>query len=176
MSSINNKLERVRKPRVHIKYDIETDGGKIEKELPFVVGVMGDYSGTPTEPLKPLKERKFTNIDRDNFNDVMQRQHPGVKLRVDNMLENSNSEQNQESKSQLSVELKFTSLDDFEPESIVNQVPELRKLKEARDKLRDLLSKSDRSDQLEAILEATLKDPAKLASLADELGLTKTPE
>lgn len=166
MSSINNKLERVRKPRVHIKYDIETEGGKIEKELPFVVGVMGDYSGTPTEPLKPLKERKFTNIDRDNFNDVMQRQNPGVKLRVDNKLENSD-----ESKSELNVELKFNTLEDFEPESIVNQVPELSKLKEARDKLRDLLSKSDRSDQLEAILEATLKDPKKLSDLADELGL-----
>lgn len=166
MSSINNKLERVRKPRVHIKYDIETEGGTIEKELPFVVGVMGDYSGTPTEPLKPLKERKFTNIDRDNFNDVMQRQNPGVKLRVDNKLDNS-----EESKSELNVELKFNTLEDFEPESIVNQVPELSKLKEARDKLRDLLSKSDRSDQLEAILEATLKDPKKLSDLADELGL-----
>ena len=166
MSSINNKLERVRKPRVHIKYEVETEDGSVEKELPFVVGVMGDFSGNPTEALKPLKERKFIQVDRDNFNEVMQHQRPGVQIRVDNKLDNSNSE--------LPVNLTFNSMEDFEPENIVNQVPELKKLKEARDKLRDLLSKSDRSNHLESILEATLQDPSKLARLADELGLTQS--
>jgi type VI secretion system protein ImpB len=180
MSSINNKLERVRKPRVHIKYDIETEDGNVEKELPFIVGVMGDFSGNPTKALKPLKDRKFINIDKDNFNDVMQHQTPGVNIRVDNKLADNkgglNGDMDAQSNSEISVELKFNSLEDFEPENIVAQVPELKKLKEARDKLRDLLSKSDRSDRLENILEETLKDPSKLATLADELGLTKSEE
>ena len=76
MASIHDKLERVRKPRVHIKYDVETEGAVIERELPFVVGVMGDFSGNPTEPLRPLKDRKFVQIDRDNVNDVMARIAP----------------------------------------------------------------------------------------------------
>ena len=71
MASINDKLERVRKPRVHIKYEVETEGGVVQKELPFVVGVMGDFSGHPTEALKPLKERKFINIDRDNWSTTL---------------------------------------------------------------------------------------------------------
>ena len=80
MASIHDKLERVRKPRVHITYQVETEGAQVERELPFVVGVLGDFSGDPTEPLKPLKERKFIQIDRDNFNDVMARLTPGLNL------------------------------------------------------------------------------------------------
>ena len=76
-ASIHDKLSRVRKPRVHITYEVETEGARVEKELPFVVGVLGDFSGKPTEPLKPLKDRKFIQIDRDNFNDVMARMTPG---------------------------------------------------------------------------------------------------
>lgn len=163
MVSVNEKLERVRKPRVHIKYEVETEEGVVEKELPFVVGVLGDFSGEPTEPLKPLKERKFIKIDRDNISDVMKRQNPGLKLMVDNELSNEDSE--------LKVDLKFRSMEDFEPAKIVEQVPELKALKEARDKLRDLLSKSDRSDKLEQILEETLQNKDKLNSLAKELGL-----
>lgn len=164
MASINDKLERVRKPRVHIKYEVETEGGAVEKELPFVVGVLGDYSGNnPGEALKPLKERKFVKIDRDNFDQVMVRQKPGLKLRVPNTLKDDDSE--------LNVELQFRSMDDFEPAKIVEQVPVLKELKEARDKLRDLLSKSDRSDQLEQILEKALQDPEKMQRLAKDLGL-----
>ena len=165
MASVNEKLERVRKPRVHIKYEVETEGGAVEKELPFVVGVLGDFSGEPTKPIKPLKERKFIKIDRDNINDVMKRQSPGVKLRVDNTLKNDESEMN--------VNLEFNSMEDFEPAKIVEQVPELKTLKDARDKLRDLLSKSDRSDKLEKILEETLQDPDKIKNLAKELGVSQ---
>lgn len=163
MASINDKLERVRKPRVHIKYEVETEGAVIEKELPFVVGVLGDFSGDPTEKLKPLKERKFVQIDRDNFDDVMARQNAGLNLRVENALSEDNSE--------MALNLTFKSMADFEPENIVEQVPALKELKAARDKLRDLLSKSDRSDELEAILKQALQSPEKLQSLAKDLGL-----
>src|ERR1700737_1156851 len=105
-SSIHDKLERVRKPRVHITYQVETEGAVVEKELPFVVGVLGDFSGNPTEPLKPLKDRKFIQIDRDNFNDIMARMTPGLNMRVDNTLKGD--------KSELPVQLKFESMEDFE--------------------------------------------------------------
>ena len=163
MASINDKLERVRKPRVHIKYEVETEGGVVQKELPFVVGVMGDFSGHPTEALKPLKERKFINIDRDNFNEVMARQNPGLGYRVENTLLDDGSE--------MAVQLQFRSMDDFEPARIVEQVSALKQLKDARDKLRDLLSKSDRSDKLEQILEEALQDSEKMQQLAKDLGV-----
>src|SRR6202046_5387491 len=105
--SIHDKLGRVRKPRVHITYQVETEGAMVEKELPFVVGVLGDFSGTPTAPLKPLKDRKFIQIDRDNFNDVMARMTPGVTFRVENTLADDGSE--------MPVSLAFSSMDDFNP-------------------------------------------------------------
>src|SRR5882724_3356947 len=117
-TSIHDKLNRVRKPRVHITYDVETEGAQIARELPFVVGVMGDFSGDPTTPLRPMSERKFIQIDRDNFNDVLARMTPGVKLKVDNKLADDGS--------QMSVDLKFNSMDDFEPAKIVDQVPALK--------------------------------------------------
>src|SRR5712672_4247589 len=104
--SIHQKLKRVRKPRVHITYDVETEGAEVLRELPFVVGVMGDFSGDPTTPLKPLADRKFTQIDRDNFNDVMANMAPGLKLRVDNKLSEEGGE--------MAVDLKFNSIEDFE--------------------------------------------------------------
>src|SRR5256885_569197 len=142
MASIHDKLERVRKPRVHITYQVETEGAEIEKELPFVVGVLGDFSGNPSEPLKSLKDRKFVQIDRDNFNDVMARMTPGVNLKVENTLKGDGSE--------MAVNLKFRSLDDFAPGAIVQQVEPLRQLQDTRDKLRDLLTKVDRSEDLES--------------------------
>jgi len=163
-NSVHQKLNRVRKPRVHIKYDVETEDGVEQKELPFVVGVLGDFSADATEPLPSIKERKFINIDRDNFNTVMNRMKPGLKLRVDNKLSSDKDEK-------LSVNLKFESLADFEPENIVNQVESLKALKEVRDKLRDLLTKSDRSDKLESLLEDILQDSDQLKALAKELGL-----
>lgn len=164
-ASVHDKLKRVRKPRVHITYDVETEGAQVVRELPFVVGVMGDFSGDPTQPLRPMSERKFIQIDRDNFNDVMARMTPGVKLKVDNKLADDGS--------QMSVDLKFNSMDDFEPAKIVDQVPALKALMETRNKLRDLMSKVDRSEDLENLLEQVLKNETDLKSLSGQLGLAK---
>ncbi len=162
--SIHEKLKRVRKPRVHITYDVETEGAVVQKELPFVVGVMGDFSGDPTQPLKPLRDRKFIQIDRDNFNDIMSRMTPGLNLKVDNTLAGDGSE--------LGVQLKFDSMEDFEPANVARQVEPLRKLLETRDKLRDLLTKIDRSQDLENVLEQVLENTDKLKELSADLGVT----
>jgi len=162
--SVHSKLSRVRRPRVHITYDVETEGAMVQKELPFVVGVMGDFSADSTEPLKPLKDRKFVTIDRDNFDQVMQRMTPGLKMRVDNTLKNDGSE--------LAVDLKFKSIDDFEPAAIIDQVEPLKNLLETRNKLRDLMSKVDRSENLEALLERVLQNPDDLSQLQAALGIT----
>jgi type VI secretion system protein ImpB len=161
--SVHDKLERVRKPRVHITYQVETEGAVVEKELPFVVGVMGDFSGNPTEKLPPLKDRKFTMIDRDNFNEVMAKMAPGLNMRVENTLAADGTE--------MAVQLKFRTLDDFSPANVVNQVEPLKRLLETRNKLRDLLTKVDRSTDLEYVLEDVLKNTTKLKELSQELGL-----
>jgi type VI secretion system protein ImpB len=163
MASIHDKLERVRKPRVHITYQVETEGAMVERELPFVVGVMGDFSGDPTEPLKPLKDRKYIQIDRDNFNDVMDRMKPGLKLKVDNTLQGDGS--------QMAVDLKFRSIQDFDPGNVVNQVPALKKLLETRNQLRDLMTKVDRSEDLEKVLERVLQNTDDLKQLGGALGV-----
>ncbi len=165
MSSVHDKLARVRKPRVHITYEVETEGAMIERELPFVMGVMGDFAGDPGEPLKPLAERKFVQIDRDNFNDVMARIQPGLNIRVKNTLAGDDSE--------MAVSLKFRSIEDFEPARVAEQVPALKAMLETRAKLRDLMSKVDRSDELEQLLEQVLQDKEKLDKLSSELGLDK---
>lgn len=164
-SSIHDKLNRVRKPRVHITYEVETEGAQILRELPFVVGIMGDFSGDPTTPLRPLTDRKFTQIDRDNFNDVMANMAPGLKLKVDNKLADDGT--------QMGVDLKFGSMDDFEPVRIANQVPALAALLQTREKLRDLMSKVDRSQELETLLEQVLRSEEELKSLSGELGIKK---
>ena len=163
--SVQQKLKRVRAPRVHITYDVETEGAQVRKELPFVVGVIGDFSGKPYEPLKPLRDRKFIQIDRDNFDDVMKRMTPGAEFKVDNTLAGDES--------QMAVSLKFNSMEDFEPGSIVDQVEPLRKLLAVRNKLRDLMSKVDRSEELESLLEEVLQNTEKLSALAGELGREK---
>jgi type VI secretion system protein ImpB len=163
--SLQKKLDRVRKPRVHITYDVETEGAAVTKELPFVVGVLGDFSGQPTEPLKPLKDRKFIQIDRDNFNDVMARMTPGLNLKVKNTLKDDGSE--------MAVGLKFSNMDDFSPEKVAQQIDPVKKLLETRDKLRDLLTKVDRSENLENILENVLKNTEELKKLKDQLGDAK---
>ena len=165
--SIHEKLKRVRKPRVHITYDVETEGAVVQKELPFVVGVMGDFSGDPTQPLKPLRDRKYVQIDRDNFNDIMSRMTPGLNLKVDNTLTGDGSE--------MGVQLQFNSMEDFEPANVARQVEPLRKLLETRDKLRDLLTKIDRSQDLENVLEQVLENTDKLKELSADLGV-KGPE
>jgi type VI secretion system protein ImpB len=168
MASINQKLERVRKPRVHIKYEVETDGAQIERELPFVVGVMGDFSGNPTEPLRPLKDRKFVQIDKDNFDDVMSRIAPELNIRVKNTLKGDDSE--------LPVQLKFNAMSDFDPAQIANQVPALKKLLDTRNQLRDLMTKVDRSTDLENLLERVLQNKEDLNKLSGELGIQNPGE
>jgi len=161
--SIHSKLKRVRKPRVHITYDVETEGAAVKKELPFVIGVTGDFSGHNTADLKPLKDRRFIQIDRDNYNDILKRMNPKLDIKVDNTLSDDDSE--------IAVSLSFKSLSDFEPAAIVNQVEPLKQLMETRNKLRDLMTKVDRSEDLENILEEVLNNTTSLDKLASELNI-----
>ncbi|MCA9063713.1 MAG: type VI secretion system contractile sheath small subunit [Planctomycetaceae bacterium] len=162
-SSLQHKLDRVRKPRVHITYDVEIGDARVKKELPFVMGVMGDFSGNPSKALSPLSQRKFVNIDRDNFNDVMASISPELNIRVQNTLKNDGSE--------MAVKLNFSSMADFDPTSIVSQVPALQTLQNSRDKLRDLLTTMDQSEDLEAQLEQILSDTTKVQKAAEEMGV-----
>lgn len=160
--SIHKKLERVRKPRVHITYDVETEGAVVVKELPFVMGIMGEFTGNnPGAPLKSLKERKFVQIDRDNLNDVMAKLEPGLAFKVDNKLT--------EEGGTMPVDLKFRSMNDFEPGQVVEQVEPLKKLLDTRNKLRDLLTKADRSEELESLLEQVLQNTDNVQQLSNEL-------
>ncbi len=165
--SQQKKLTRVRKPRVHITYDVEIGDARVKKELPFVVGVLGDFSGNPTQPLKSLKDRKFVQIDRDNFNDVMARMTPGLNMRCENTLKGDGSE--------MGVQLKFNSMDDFEPARVVEQVEPLRKLMETRQKLNELLGKVDMADNLERQLEDLLKDPDKIKRVSGAFTKSASP-
>lgn len=167
--SLQDKLSRVRKPRVHITYDVETNGAQEKKELPFVVGVMGDYSGDNTASKKALKERKFVQIDRDNFNDIMGKVEPTAELKVDDTLSGEEGKQ-------MAVNLEFNSIEDFEPQNVVKQVEPLKQLLEARNKLRDLMSKADRSEELESVLEDVLKNSEAIAQLKGDLGVEDKPE
>lgn len=171
--STQHTLDRVRRPRVHITYDVETGGAIEMKELPFVVGVMADLTGQPLldEDGKkiPVKNRKFVNIDRDNFNDVLAGAKPAVNLRVANTLTGDEG-------AQLSVALKFRHLDDFHPEQVVRQVEPLRKLLEARQRLTELKSKLDGNDRLEEMLAKVLNDPTELSQLKDAIGTTSEGE
>lgn len=162
--TIYNKRERVRKPRVHITYEVETEGAKERKEIPFVVGVVGDFSGDPTEPLKPLAEREFVQIDRDNIDEVLARMKPGLTLRVENTLQGDGSE--------FGVQLKFEKMEDFEPGRLVQQVKPLRELQEIRNKIKDLQGKTESSAELENQLKNILGSSEHLEALAKELGLS----
>src|SRR3982751_4202287 len=159
--SIQHKIDRIRPPRVQITYDVEV-GGAIElKELPFVVGVMGDFSGKPEEALPAVKNRKFVEIDRDNFDQVLSGMSPRLAYTVDNKLQDDGSK--------MGVELKFNSIEDFEPDNVIQQVEPLRKLAEARQKLSDLLSKMDGNDKLESLLEDVMSNSDKQKELSNAL-------
>lgn len=159
--SLQHKLERVRPPRVNITYDVEIGGAIQLKELPFVIGVMGDFVGKPEEPLPALKQRKFVEIDPDNFNQVLAGMKPRLAFSVENKLQNDGSK--------MGVELKFSSIEDFEPDNVVQQVEPLRKLVEARQKLADLRSKMDGNDKLESILEDVISNADKQKQLSEAL-------
>lgn len=167
--SVHEKLKRVRKPRVHLTYEVYTGSAKESKELPFVVGVMGDFCGNnPSGEVKALKDRNFIQIDRDNFNDVMKRVGPGINVRAENTLAGDNSE--------LGVQLKFESIKDFEPANVAKQVEPLRILLETRDKLRDLASKVDVSDELGDVLANVLKNTEDLEKFKTGLGVELTAD
>jgi type VI secretion system protein ImpB len=160
--STQHKLDRVRPPRVHITYDVEI-GDAIElKELPFVVGVLADLSGKPDEALPRLRDRKFVDIDRDNFNDVLKGMKPRLAYKVENKLTNDDSK--------MGVELRFNNLDDFEPEQVVNQVEPLRKLLEVRRQLSDLLAKTDGNDKLNERLQEIISNTELLQKIGQGAG------
>jgi len=160
--STQHKLDRVRPPRVHITYDVEI-GDAIElKELPFVVGVLADLSGKPDEALPRLRDRKFVDIDRDNFNDVLKGMKPRLAYKVENKLTNDESK--------MGVELRFNDLDDFEPEKVVNQVEPLRKLLEVRKQLSDLLAKTDGNDKLNERLQEIISNTELLQKIGQGTG------
>ena len=161
--SLQHKLDRVRRPRVQITYDVETNGAMVKTELPFVVGVMADLSGQPKEALRPLKERKFVPIDRDNFNDVLAKAAPRLAMKVQNKLTDEDTK--------LAVELNFRHLDDFEPARVAEQVGPLKELLEMRRRLSQLLSKMEGNDKLERLLTDVLTNTEKAMSLAKEMGL-----
>lgn len=148
--STQHKLDRVRPPRVQITYDVEIGDAIEKKELPFIVGIMADLSGNPAQPLPQVKERKFVEIDRDNFNDVMASITPRLTLRVPNKLQ-------ADSNDMLNAELLFRDMDDFGPVRIMEQVPQLNALFEARKRLRDLLTKLDGNDDLDALLRQVVE-------------------
>ena len=161
--SLQHKLDRVRRPRVQITYDVETNGAMQKVELPFVVGVMADLSGHPKDPLRPLKERKFVPIDRDNFNEVLEKAAPRVALKVPNRLAGDDTK--------LAVELNFKSMEDFEPTRVAQQVAPLRELLDMRHRLTQLLSKMEGNDKLEQLLGDVLGNTEKARALAQQLGI-----
>lgn len=163
--STQKKLERVRPPRIQISYDVETGGAIEKKELPFLMGVLGDFTGQPTEPLARLKDRKFVEITPDNFDDVLASMKPHLSFAVENKL----SEEADAPK--LKVDLNFRSMDDFSPDAIARQVKPLRELLELRTQLSDLRGSLQTNDKLDEVLQSTLGDQGKMDKLKAELGL-----
>lgn len=162
--SSQHRLDRVRTPRVHLTYDVEVGGAIQKKELPFVVGVLADLSGKPAEELPKLRDRKFVDIDRDNFNKVLASMKPRLAYQVDNVLQNDGTKFN--------VELEFGGMDDFSPEAVARRVEPLRKLLEARKKLDSLVNKLDGNDKLEELLQEIVSNTDALQKLSTETGRT----
>lgn len=162
--STQHKLDRVRSPRVQITYDVEV-GGAIElKELPFVVGVLGDLTGQPEEPLSKLKDRKFVEVNPDNFDAVLEGMKPHLNLSVKNVLSTEADAPN------LKVDLKFKSMEDFEPENVARQVQPLKELLDLRTRLSDLRGSLQGNDKLEELLLDAVSNTEKLDKLKKEMG------
>ena len=161
--SLQKKVGRVRPPRVHITYDVETGGAIEKRELPFIVGVLADLSGMPDKPLPPMKERKFVEIDRDNFDAVMKKINPRLAFKVKNTLS--------EDDTKLGMELRFSSMDDFSPAKVVNQIEPLRKLLEVRKSLANLRSSLIGNDKLETLLQEIIHNQERLQQAGAEAGL-----
>src|SRR5579859_162816 len=160
--SLQKKLSRVRPPRVHITYDVETGDAIEKREIPFVVGVMADLSGQPEQPLPALKDRNFINVDKDTFDQVLGRLNPRLAFKVDNKLS--------EDDTRLGVELRFNSMADFEPAAVAKQIPALRKLLEVRNALHNLRSSLIGNDKLESILQEVLTNQEALQRIGAEAG------
>lgn len=160
--SVQKKLTRIRPPRVQITYDVETGGAIEKKELPLIVGVMSDLAGKQDGPVTPIKSRKFVEIDRDNFNDVLSSIAPRLAFQINNKLKDDDTKMN--------VELKFKKIDDFRPESVVQQVESLRKLFEARQRLNDLIGKLDGNDDLDALLQDIAANTDSQKKIKDAVG------
>ena len=156
--STQKKIARDRAPRVQINYDVEMGDAIETKELPFVLGVLGDYSGHQKDGLAKLKDRKFVQVDGENLDDVMKGISPRLVIRVDNKIKKNDSE--------MVVEMNFNKMEDFEPVQIVNQVDPLRQLLDARTRLADLRGKLAGNDKLEELLEKIVHDTEKLQSIS----------
>lgn len=162
--STQKKLERVRPPRVNISYDVETGGAIEMKQLPFVMGVLGDFSGQPVEPLAKLKDRKFVEVTLDNFDDVLASMKPHLAFAVENKLSDDPNA------GKIAIDLTFKSMDDFSPEQVAHQVKPLKELLDLRTKLADLRGTLQANEKLEEILQSTLSDEEKMKKLKAELG------
>ncbi|MBN6149867.1 type VI secretion system contractile sheath small subunit [Xanthomonas sp. AmX2] len=160
--SVQKRLQKIRPPRVQLTYDVEKGDAIEQKELPFVVGVLGDFSGNPEQPLAKVKDRKFVNVDLDNFDEVMEGMAPRAVYRVPNKISDAGGE--------FGVELKFKSIDDFRPEAVVEQVEPLRRLLESRTKLADLRNKLAGNEKLEDLLTDVLNNTEQLKKLGREKG------
>jgi type VI secretion system protein ImpB len=163
--STQKKLERVRPPRVNISYEVETGGAIEMKELPFLMGVLGDFTGHSAEPLPRLKDRKFVEVTPDNFDDTLASMKPRLQFSVENKLSD------EPDAPKIGVELNFRSMDDFAPEAVARQVKPLRELLELRTQLADLRGSLQTNEALDDALQATLGDKDKMAKLRGELGL-----
>jgi type VI secretion system protein ImpB len=162
--SAQHKLDRVRPPRVQITYDVEI-GGAIElKELPFVVGVLGDFTGNPTDPLPRLKERKFVEVNPDNFDSVLEGMRPHLAFAVENKLSEDAEGP------QLKVDLNFKRMEDFEPGNVAKQVKPLKELLDLRTRLADLRGTLQGNDKLEELLLESVGNTEKLDKLKQEMG------
>lgn len=168
--SVQKKLGRVRAPRVHISYDVEVGDAIEMKELPFVMGVLADLTGHPQGERERLKDRKFTEITPDNFDDVLERMQPHLQFKVDNKLTDD------EDAGRLGVSLDFESMDDFSPENVAEQIEPLKKLLDLRQQLADLRGSLQGNDRLEEILQAAFTDEEKLNKLRKELGTKESDD
>ena len=158
--SVQKRLQKIRPPRVQLTYDVEKGDAVEQKELPFVVGVLGDFSGQSEVPQGKLRDRKFVNVDMDNFDDVMAGMEPRAVYRVKNRLTDAGGE--------FAVDVRFRKFDDFRPEIIVQQVEPLSKLMEIRSKLADLRNKLAGNEKLEDLLNDVLNSTEQLQALGNK--------
>ena len=162
-NSTQHKLDRVRPPRVHVTYDVEVGDAIEMKELPFVLGVLGDFTGQPEQPLARLRERKFVEVNPDNFDQVLEGMKPHLAFSVENKLSEESDAP------QLKVDLHFKSMEDFDPENVAKQVKPIRELMELRTKLADLRGSLQGNDKLEELLMDAVSSTEKLEQLKGEV-------